>query len=293
MSVLGSAAEFRDVPAAIRDRVFTMSREELTSRAGQMAADLDQRARMIGDQLAQLDADAALVLSTLVTQTREVLSDLAKAERFSRMPEGTGSWSGKAFLRIKTGPLPDDQTLADRLRPVLESFAANPATLAPMPLLKACVIAGAGGPGAFRVRVLKPNDATTPEPVDITDLQKFSGGEKLTVCVALFCVLARLRAANAGRHGGGGTLILDNPLGTASHTQLLDLQRSAAAAAGVQLVYASGVNDLSAVGQFAHWVRLRNAPMVGIARSTVQVEETSGTAAADITAAHIGRREAI
>ena len=125
------------------------------------------------------------------------------------------------------------------------------------------------------------------EPEDITKLQKFSGGEKLTVCVALYCVLAKLRAHNAGQEGGGGTLVLDNPLGTASHTRLLSLQRKVAAAHGVQLVYATGVNDLGAVGEFAHRVRLRKTWHAAVGRSYVDEVTDEPT----ITAAHVGQSE--
>jgi hypothetical protein len=281
---LGAAAEFKDVPDTIRGRVLAADTGELLGRAEQLAADLRQRAALIAQQLSDLAADTDLVIGRLVTAVRDVLTDLAKAERYAKMPPGTGTWSDRSFLIIRTGPMPDEATVTDRLRPVLDRFAANPDALAPMPLLKECVLAGAGGPQAFRVKVLKPN-APGQEPEDITKLQKFSGGEKLTVCVALYCVLARLRTHNAGHSGGGGTLVLDNPLGTSSHTQLLSLQRKVAAAHGIQLVYATGVNDLGAVGEFAHLVRLRKTWHAGVGRSYVDEEPTS------ITAAHVGQNE--
>jgi hypothetical protein len=283
---LGATAEFKDVPDTIRDRVLADDTATLLETAPTLAADLRQRASLIGQQLDDLAVDTDLVVSRLVTAVRDVLADLAKAERYARMPAGTGTWSERSFLTIRTGPQPDAATIAGRLRPVLERFAASPDTLVPMSLLKECVLAGAGGPQAFRVKVLKPN-APGQEPEDITKLQKFSGGEKLTVCVALYCVLAKLRAHNAGQDGGGGTLVLDNPLGTASHTRLLSLQRKVAAAHGVQLVYATGVNDLGAVGEFAHRIRLRKTWHAAVGRSYVDAEEEPG-----ITAAHIGQREA-
>jgi hypothetical protein len=284
---LGAQAEFKDVPDAIRNRVLADDTATLLEHAVTLAPDLRQRAALIAQQLGDLAVDTDLVVSRLVTAVRDVLADLGKAERYARMPAGTGTWSERSFLTIRTGPPPDAATVADRLRPVLERFAASPDTLVPMALLKECVLAGAGGPQAFRVKVLKPN-APGQEPEDITKLQKFSGGEKLTVCVALYCVLAKLRAHNAGQEGGGGTLVLDNPLGTASHTRLLALQRKVAAAHGVQLVYATGVNDLGAVGEFAHRVRLRKTWHAAVGRSYVDaVDEEPMT----ISGAHVGRNE--
>jgi hypothetical protein len=274
------------VPDVIRTRVLADDTATLLEHADTLAADLRQRATLIARQLDDLAVDTDLVVSRLVTAVRDVMADLAKAERYARMPAGTGTWSERSFLTIRTGPPPDAATIADRLRPVLERFAASPETLVPMSLLKECVLAGAGGPQAFRVKVLKPN-APGQEPEDITKLQKFSGGEKLTVCVALYCVLAKLRAHNAGQDGGGGTLVLDNPLGTASHTRLLSLQRKVAAAHGVQLVYATGVNDLGAVGEFAHRVRLRKTWHAAVGRSYVDTVTDEPT----ITAAHVGQSE--
>jgi hypothetical protein len=299
---LGATAEFKEVPDVIRNRVLGADTDELIDQARTLAADLRQRATLIGQQLADLDDDTGLVTSRLVTAVRDVLADLARAERYARMPEGTGTWSQRSFLTVRSGPVPDNETIADRLRPVLDRFAANPDSLVAMSLLKECVLAGAGGPQAFRVRVLKPN-APGQELEDITKLQKFSGGEKLTVCVALYCVLAKLRAHNAGRDGGGGTLVLDNPLGTASHTRLLSLQRQVAAAHGVQLVYATGVNDLGAVGEFAHRVRLRKTWHSAVGRSYVdrtddelldarRAQEDRTDDGTSITAAHVGRGEA-
>jgi hypothetical protein len=284
---LGATAEFKEVPDIIRNRVLAADADELIEHAQVLAADLLQRATLIGRQLEDLADDTGLVISRLVTAVRDVLADLTRAERYARMPERTGTWSERSFLTVRSGPVPDNETITERLRPVLDRFAANPDSLVSMALLKECVLAGAGGPQAFRVRVLKPN-APGQDLEDITKLQKFSGGEKLTVCVALYCVLAKLRAHNAGRDGGGGTLVLDNPLGTASHTRLLSLQRQVAAAHGVQLVYATGVNDLGAVGEFAHRVRLRKTWHAAVGRSYVDRVDGEPTS---ITVAHVGREE--
>jgi hypothetical protein len=59
---------------------------------------------------------------------------------------------------------------------------------------------------------------------DITRLGKWAGGEKLSVCVVLYCTIAALRAANPGRRDcSGGILLLDDPIGQASHGSLADL----------------------------------------------------------------------
>ena len=127
-----------------------------------------------------------------------------------------------------------------------------------MPLLKEAV-REAAGPGGFTVRVLKPTEDTTPVTEDISRLAKWSGGEKLTVCVALYCTIVALRAARTGRGSRpGGVLLLDNPIGRASSAHLVRLQRDVAASHGVQLIYTTGVKDPAAVIQFPNVIRLDN-----------------------------------
>jgi hypothetical protein len=130
-------------------------------------------------------------------------------------------------------------------------------------------------PRGFSLKVLKPNSDLAVEPVEVTQPGKLFGGEKPTVCAALYCTLARLRAVNRGQGKGAldGTLVLDNPLGTASHVALLRLQRDVAAAHGVQLVYTTGVEDLGAVGQSPNVLRLRNAPGALRTRRYVVLDE--------------------
>ena len=53
-------------------------------------------------------------------------------------------------------------------------------------------------------------------------------------------------------------LVLDNPIGTASRLSFLEMQREVASAMNVQLIYATAVNDLNAVGALENIIRLRN-----------------------------------
>ncbi|NEE41550.1 hypothetical protein G3M53_91335, partial [Streptomyces sp. SID7982] len=56
----------------------------------------------------------------------------------------------------------------------------------------------------------------------------FSGGQLLTAAIALYCTMAALRSNDRGRdrHRHAGTLFLDNPIGRANATYLLELQRA-------------------------------------------------------------------
>jgi hypothetical protein len=116
-----------------------------------------------------------------------------------------------------------------------------------------------GGDISFEVRLLKPNKAMFVDPVDVSRMsQEYSGGQRLTTAIMLYCTLAALRAHTRGGSGGAGVLFLDNPIGKASADYLLDLQTAVAAKFGVQLIYTTGLFDPEVHQAFDCVVRLRN-----------------------------------
>jgi hypothetical protein len=101
-----------------------------------------------------------------------------------------------------------DEELAKRLSSEIDRMVATvgpgeiqKATALPEPMVmtKRFVLAALGGSGHVIAKVLKPKPNLTVERVSVTQIQKFSGGELLTVSVMLYCILARLRATNRGR----------------------------------------------------------------------------------------------
>jgi hypothetical protein len=116
-------------------------------------------------------------------------------------------------------------------------------------------------PKGFHVDVLKPDSILRDERVSIEEMSEvFSGGQELTAAIILYCTLAALRANERGqlRSRHSGVLFLDNPIGKASATYLLDLQQSVARSLGVQLVYTTGLSDDRVLAAFPLWIRLRN-----------------------------------
>lgn len=215
---------------------------------------------MIDGELADIAKDQAIVTDSLARLVSNTLDTLRKAERYSRVATKTGGWAGKQMLRISFEPPASDADLRTYVNRVVERRIADGVKPEGLPLLKDAVHEAAGTRG-FTVKVLKPALDLVPTTEDITRLGKWSGGEKLTVCVALYCTIAALRAVNAGRRDrSGGVLLLDNPIGRASHGSLVGLQRAVAAAHKVQLVYTTGVKDPDAVSRFPNVIRLDNRP---------------------------------
>ncbi|NIK61464.1 hypothetical protein [Kribbella shirazensis] len=289
---IAAESRFASVPDAIRDRFTADDSEVLARGAAAQAASLRLRQTTIEGQLSDIGRDQRLVVVEVAAMVRDVLATLESAHRHSKLPGTLGGWGNEHFLRIRFTRPTTEEDLHTRIDTVVERIVEEKSKPEGLALLKRCVHE-AVAPRGFTVKVLKPNSDLAVEPVEVTQLGKFSGGEKLTVCVALYCTLARLRAVNRGqgKAAAGGTLVLDNPLGTASHVALLRLQRDVAAAHGVQLVYTTGVEDLGAVGQFPNVLRLRNAPGALRTRRYVVLEDRYGPAADGIAGARLSRTE--
>ncbi len=204
------------------------------------------------------------------------------------------------MLRITFDAPVTDADLLTYVNRVIDRRIASGVKAEGLPLLQDAVHE-AVGPRGFTIKVLKPTRGLEPTREDITRLGKWSGGERLTVCVALYCTIAALRAVNQGRRRrAGGVLILDNPIGRASHGPLVTLQRDVAAAHGVQLIYTTGVKDPDAISHFPNVVVLENRPGRTHNRGyvvEVPLDETTGEPATSgwlgsVRAAHTDRRRA-
>jgi hypothetical protein len=252
-----TAGRFAGISGPMKDRVSNDPPPLLGSHAGDLAAKLRLRAQTVAGELDAIAKDQIILSEALAHLVKESLDMLGKAEGGSQMNTASGSWAGRKILRISFDR-PNDSDLVVYAERVIDRTVQKGLKPEGMPLLKAAVHEAAG-PRGFTVKVLKPSDDATATTEDISRLAKWSGGEKLTVCVALYCTLAALRAAHTGRTGrSGGVLLLDNPIGRASSASLVRLQRDVAASHGVQLVYTTGVKDPAAVIQFPNVIRLDN-----------------------------------
>ncbi|WFB10593.1 hypothetical protein LRS74_28820 [Streptomyces sp. LX-29] len=253
-------ARYPTVATPAKDRILHDGEEILARNASHLANQLTLRGDMIDGELAGIAKDQEIVTDSLARLVSHTLDTLRKAERYSRVNTQNGGWAGKRMLRISFDAPASDADLRTYVNRVIERRVAQGVKPEGLPLLKEAVHE-AVGPRGFTVKVLKPSRDTVATTEDITRLGKWSGGEKLTVCVALYCTIAALRAANAGRKDrSGGILLLDNPIGRASHGDLVRLQRAVAAAHKVQLVYTTGVKDPNAISLFPNVVRLDNRP---------------------------------
>ncbi|HXA55444.1 MAG TPA: hypothetical protein VNV37_11290 [Solirubrobacteraceae bacterium] len=244
----------------LRERLVRDEAATLARRSGELIPHLQARAAEVAKELASIEQHRVLLLQRLAALVQTALNALRQAGRASRLPADLGDWSGRQFLRIDFETPDSEDVLLERLGEVLDSSVGGDGgrDRDGMTLLLRGVRAAAD-PRGFRVSVLKPDTVLRDERVPVTAMGEFSGGQRLTAAIALYCTLAAMRSTSRGRQRPrAGVLFLDNPIGTASAEYLLDIQLKVADRVGVQLVYTTGVFDTNALSKFPCVLRLRN-----------------------------------
>lgn len=280
-----NATRYEQVRTPARQQIRELPASALPEHAASWATAFAPRLRVLTDELAQLERNRDSIVDRLRGLVESALATLRSAQRLSQLPEGLGEWSGQEFLRIRFEE-PDQATLTERLGEVI-----NEATRAAvkknstasfgegrrdgMSLLLRGVQA-ALEPKGISVEILKPDAVLRAERVPVGQMgDVFSGGQLLTAAIALYCTMAALRSNDRGRdkHRHAGTLFLDNPIGRANATYLLELQRAVSDALGVQLLYTTGLFDTTALAEFPLVIRLRNDADLRAGLKYISVEE--------------------
>jgi hypothetical protein len=253
--------EFADLAASDRlyRRLAQSPPEVLARDADELVAELRGCIGVLQAELETLEEDRKLATTSLAKSVHKALSYLRLAETRSKLPAGLRDWSGESFIEIRF-----DRPPADELDVRLRTFVVqvlDPKTDRPTGG-KLLMLALDRAVGDFRVKILKPNEAFAPIRVPVAELSSptFSNGQRATVATAMMLMLSELRrqSRSSARDASVGTLLLDNPLGNANAGFLIDVQRTVAAAAGIQLIYTTGIADLNALRRFSIVIALSN-----------------------------------
>ena len=249
--------EFAAIPEIARDRLSAMPREELLQRCSEFIQSHEAWQRVLRNEIDTLAKDKDLVVRALDGVATAAVRLLARAERASLMPDSFPGWIGQPFLKISAHPVAEPAARRDRLA-ALVSRLISEKVLPTGHALASAALREIGG--VIRATLLKPEDPLRPDRHDITEFKSFSGGERMTAAVLLYATLAQLRwrgRNEQSRDRAAGVLLLDNPFGTASKREFVDLQLRVARQMGVQLIYTTGVNDLGALDVLPRILRLR------------------------------------
>lgn len=239
----------------------SLTREDsdtLAGRASELVPHLETRVAEVRKEIESIEQHRGALVQRLASLVQEGCGYLRVAGRASRLPANLDDWSGKPFLQIDFKTPDSEDVLLERLGEVLDETVTQASNREGLSLLLRGVRAAAE-PTGFNVTVLKPESVLKDVRVPITDMPVFSGGQRLTAAIALYCTLASMRSSSRGRQRPrAGVLFLDNPIGKASAEYLLDVQLKVADRTGVQLIYTTGLSDLTALSMFPCIVRLRN-----------------------------------
>lgn len=275
-----NANRFEQVRTPARQQIRELPAAALPEHAAKWAEAFAPRLRVLTDELEQLERNRDSIVDRLRGLVESSLATLRSAQRLSRLPEGLGEWSGQEFLRIRFEE-PDQATLTERLGEVVDE-ATRAAVRKNSDLRRDGMslllrgVQAALEPKGVAVEILKPDAVLRAERVPVGQMgDVFSGGQLLTAAIALYCTMAALRSNDRGRdkHRHAGTLFLDNPIGRANATYLLELQRAVSDALGVQLLYTTGLFDTTALAEFPLVIRLRNDADLRAGLKYISVEE--------------------
>lgn len=275
-----NSTRYEAVRTPARQQIRELPASALSEHAQKWADAFAPRLRMLTDELAQLERNRDSIVDRLRGLVESALATLRSAQRLSRLPEGLGEWSGQEFVRIRFEE-PDQATLTERLGEVIDE-ATRSAVKKNSDLRRdgmSLLLRGVGAalqPKGIAVEILKPDAVLRAERVPVGQMgDVFSGGQLLTAAIALYCTMAALRSNDRGRdkHRHAGTLFLDNPIGRANATYLLELQRAVSDALGVQLLYTTGLFDTTALAEFPLVIRLRNDADLRAGLKYISVEE--------------------
>ncbi|MFJ2833480.1 hypothetical protein ACIPC1_39065 [Streptomyces sp. NPDC087263] len=275
-----NSTRYEQVRTPARQQIRELPASALPEHAQKWGDAFAPRLRVLTDELEQLERNRDSIVDRLRGLVESALATLRSAQRLSRLPEGLGEWSGQEFLRIRFEE-PDQATLADRLGEVVDE-ATRAAVKKNSDMRRdgmSLLLRGVGAalqPKGIAVEILKPDAVLRAERVPVGQMgDVFSGGQLLTAAIALYCTMAALRSNDRGRdkHRHAGTLFLDNPIGRANATYLLELQRAVSDALGVQLLYTTGLFDTTALAEFPLVIRLRNDADLRAGLKYISVEE--------------------
>lgn len=262
-----AAAQMRQVQTLCRDERFAGLQDgvarrferldaiTLEARAPYFREQLETRLEQIRADLREADRQRDIVVDAVMSAVEQALELLRRVARLSRLPESIRG-GGRCFLDIVTHAPENPAERRGRVGELVDEVIASGKLEGGLQLIQRAVRRVAR---PVQVRVLHPDLDAAGQRVAIPQMANFSGGERLTAAILLYCTLARLRSLQLGlTTRRTSVLVLDNPIGTVSRVKFLDLQREVARAMGIQLIYATGVHDLDAVGTLPNVVRLRN-----------------------------------
>lgn len=280
-------ASFRNLRSELVQRFSAIDDAALEAGVSNFREDLSLHLQVTEQHIADKEKHRELLVQQMFSVAEEGLGLLRKAQRQSVLPATLPTLGGSQFLHINLTVPDDPADRRARLGELVDEWVNTGEVPSAIGLIQQAVRRLAR---PIRVKVLNPDPDVKAQAVDITEMSRFSGGERLTCAILLYCTLAQLRARTRGlSRSPSSVLLLDNPIGRASRPKFLELQRAVAREMGVQLIYTTGVDDYGALHALPNTIRLRNSR---VSRATGQkLVEVEPSDESVIETAQISRKE--
>src|SRR5579883_660728 len=249
-------AQANDLPA--KSLFSHMPVDELSVCAEQKRSALDEDIKTLRADLELMGQHRETLVSSLLNVSRQAIRLLRRAERWSTMPDGMLGWEGEPFLRIRLSDPHSDSECTTRLKSLVDRLLEDGKIPAGVELVFDAIMALVGENGVDAT-ILKPEAQRRKVRYPVREMGGWSEGERTTVAILLYCTLVKIRSQSRGTDAGQNqvsALLLDNPVGPCSKPEFLQLHRQIAGQLGVQLIYATGINDPAALSVFPNWIRL-------------------------------------
>jgi hypothetical protein len=227
----------------------------LEAAASMLTDRLEVRIQNLDRTLAAIDEYRSTLIGLALNAAEKGIQALEGAQQISRMPAHMPRFGSKHFLKVRHRAPEAEDGRRERMAALVDDIIASDTNPSGIEMVQRAVRA-LGRP--FRIEIMFPDRTRGAWYTEVERLGRDSGGEVLTSAILLYCNLARLRARNRGRLASPtSVLMLDNPFGSASRLSFLEVQLEVARAAGVQLVYTTGVKDYDAISLFPNINRVR------------------------------------
>jgi DNA repair exonuclease SbcCD ATPase subunit len=253
---------YREVTPVLRSRLLDML-ESFYHNVAENINDLTNRLEALNHSLERAEKGRTELVGFFRNLVESPIRQLKGLSAASKCPPNSGiwkAWSGYPFIEVKINPKALkaeylQQTLEEYLNHLIKSTAGiteNPVLLIRHGVHKVLQ-------NNISIHIFKPSDTPTLERTSIVDVSKFSGGEKLTTAIMIYCGIVRLIGFQYSENQNPSNfLLLDNPLGKCNYIPFVQMQREMAKLTNIQLIYATGIQEKESLGEFPRIVTLQN-----------------------------------
>jgi len=252
---------YREVNQVLRSRLLEMP--NYYKNVGERINELTNRIDALNDSLERAEKGRTELVGFFRGLVESAVRQLKGLNAASKCPSNSGiwkAWSSHPFIDVKINPkvLKVDylqQTLEEYLHHLVNNkkgITENPVLLIQQGVHKVLH-------NNISIQIFKPSDTPTLERTSVVDVGSFSGGEKLTTAIMIYCGIVRLIGFQYSENRNPSNfLLLDNPLGKCNYIHFVQMQREMAKLTNTQLIYATGIQEKESLGEFPRIVTLQN-----------------------------------